>query len=74
MIAIIIPNAFITVLGFAGLILSIIAILIPIYLLGKIKDKPAYYPQTRKRILVSIALISGFIIIISEFINMFVLA
>lgn len=70
-IAIIIPNAFITVLGFAGLILSIIAILIPIYLLGKVKDKPAYYPQTRKGILVLISLISGLIIIISEFMNMF---
>ncbi|WP_081497552.1 MULTISPECIES: aromatic amino acid transport family protein [spotted fever group] len=34
-VAVVVPNAFITILGFAGMILVIIAILLPVYLLYK---------------------------------------
>ncbi|AFC74992.1 tryptophan/tyrosine permease family protein [Rickettsia parkeri str. Tate's Hell] len=33
----VVPNAFIIILGFAGMILVIIAILLPVYLLYKVK-------------------------------------
>ncbi len=69
--AIIIPNAFITVLGFAGLILSIIAIAIPVFLLEKIKNEKSYYPQTRNKFLIFITVVGGIIIIASELFNMF---
>ncbi|KJV62375.1 tryptophan/tyrosine permease family protein [Rickettsia amblyommatis str. Ac/Pa] len=36
-VAVVVPNAFITILGFAGMILVIIAILLPVYLLYKAK-------------------------------------
>lgn len=42
-IAIIVPNAFIKVLGFAGMILAVIAILMPVYLLYKANIKDMHY-------------------------------
>nr|WP_266105327.1 aromatic amino acid transport family protein [Rickettsia peacockii] len=36
-VAVVVPNAFIIILGFAGMILVIIAILLPVYLLYKAK-------------------------------------
>ncbi|AAL03344.1 unknown [Rickettsia conorii str. Malish 7] len=36
-VAVVVPNAFIIILGFAGMILVIIAILLPVYLLYKVK-------------------------------------
>ncbi|WP_238375581.1 aromatic amino acid transport family protein [Rickettsia massiliae] len=36
-VAVVVPNVFITILGFAGMILVIITILLPVYLLYKAK-------------------------------------
>lgn len=43
LIASIVPNAFITILGFAGMILSVIAIVLPIYLLQFIPSDKLHY-------------------------------
>ncbi|MDF2576961.1 MAG: tyrp5 [Chlamydiales bacterium] len=72
LIAILIPNAFIKILGFAGMILVVIAILLPTYLfqtaiLGKAK---LYYPILRFEILHWFSYLAGFIIIACELINM----
>lgn len=66
-----VPNAFITVLGFAGMILAIIAILLPIYLFWQIK-KPLYYSELSKKSLVQISAVVGLTVAASELINMFV--
>ncbi|MGI4753026.1 MAG: amino acid permease [Janthinobacterium lividum] len=58
-VTILIPNAFITVLGFAGMILVIIAILLPAYLLYKAKIKNFYYPELKKKYLIVISVIIG---------------
>lgn len=63
-----IPNAFIAALGFAGMILAIIAVLLPLYLL---KDRPIrYYPELMKKPLIQISLAVGVGIILCEVINM----
>lgn len=68
-VTILVPNAFITVLGFAGMILVIIAILLPIYLLFKAKIKNYYYPELQKKYLTVISVIVGVFIIGYELIN-----
>lgn len=65
-IAILIPNAFIAVLGFAGMILVVIAILLPIYLLTKIENKNKFYLELNSKSLIWISIIVGFIIIICQ--------
>lgn len=64
--AIFIPNAFISVLGFAGMILSIIAILLPIYLLYKAKIKELNYPIISNRYFIALVTAIAIIIIICE--------
>jgi tyrosine-specific transport protein len=61
-----VPNAFIRVLGFAGAILVIIAILLPIYLFFKAGIKTPYLPELKKWALVPCCII-GLAIIILEF-------
>lgn len=68
-ITILIPNAFITVLGFAGMILVIIAILLPTYLLYKAKIKNFYYPELKKKYLIVISVIIGIFIMGYELTN-----
>lgn len=68
-VASIVPNAFISVLGFAGMILVIIAILLPIYLLSKVKA-PLFYKELRHKILLLLSVLSGFIIFGSEIFNL----
>ena len=65
-VAILIPNAFIAVLGFAGMILVIIAILLPIYLLNKVKKNTKFYPELNSRLLIWISIIVGLIIILCQ--------
>ena len=65
-IAILIPNAFISVLGFAGMILVVIAILLPIYLLNKVKNNSKFYTELNSRSLIWISIIVGFIIILCQ--------
>lgn len=42
-VALLVPNAFITVLGFAGFILVFIAILLPLFLLKKVTDGSSFF-------------------------------
>jgi tyrosine-specific transport protein len=64
-----VPNAFIIVLGFAGMILSVIAIILPIYLLLKIKPVNLYYSELNSNWKLFISLIAGIIVIFVEFMN-----
>jgi tyrosine-specific transport protein len=69
LVAILVPNAFITVLGFSGMILAIIAILLPVYLLYKVEIKNFYYPILKNKILVIISVVFGLSIMICEISN-----
>jgi tyrosine-specific transport protein len=69
-IALLVPNAFISVLGFAGMILAVIALLLPIYLLYKANITQFYYPELRKKYLLIGSAIAGLVIIACEVINM----
>lgn len=65
-----VPNAFIAALGFAGMILAIIAILLPIYLLKGIRWSHLHYPELRAKSLILLSLLVGIIVIASELFNM----
>jgi tyrosine-specific transport protein len=67
-----VPNAFITVLGFAGMLLAIIAILLPVFLLIKIytSGKKFHYSELESGLIPSIVLAFGFIIVVTELANM----
>ena len=56
-IAMMVPNAFISVLSFAGMILAIIAILLPLYLLRRVKHALHYKELANKWILGSLLLV-----------------
>jgi tyrosine-specific transport protein len=68
-----IPEAFIKALSLAGLILVIMAILLPLYLLqkSKMKHKDYHYPILRFMGLRFLAAIAGIAIIVCEVINIF---
>lgn len=68
LVAMIIPNAFISVLGFAGMILVIIAILLPVYLLRKAKSPIC--KELKHQELISLTTIIGVVIILCEILNM----
>ena len=70
LVTILIPNAFLAALGFAGMILVVIAILLPIYLLSKIKGKKFHYPELNSKWLLAISVMIGVGIIICEISNM----
>lgn len=65
-----VPNAFITVLGFAGMMLAIIAILLPVYLFWKMKTTDFHYDELRKRWLVWLSVLVGMGVIACELYNM----
>ena len=69
-VAILIPNAFIKVLGFAGMILVIIAIILPIYLLYKAKITSLNYSELKSNFLLIISSFFGIAIILCEVMNM----
>jgi len=71
-LAILIPNAFIAVLGFAGMILVVIAILLPIYLLYKAKIANFNYPELKVKWLLKLSSIAGIVIILCEILNMLI--
>ncbi len=71
LVAILIPNAFISVLAFAGMILVVIAILLPIYLFNKGRFKNIFYSELKNGLLMGIVAILGVIIIICELVNIF---
>lgn len=68
-VAVVVPNAFITILGFAGMILVIIAILLPVYLLYKAKISKFYYPELQKKYLITACVIVGILIMGYELVN-----
>jgi tyrosine-specific transport protein len=70
MIAILVPNAFISILGFAGMILAFIAILIPSYLIYKGKFKTFYYKRLQNSFVRILLTALGMGIIVCEIINM----
>ena len=72
-IAIKVPNAFIIVLGFAGMILSIIAILLPLFLLEKVRNnRKLHYTELKSGFISFILLIFGLSIIASELFNIYI--
>jgi len=73
LVVIYVPNAFIAVLGFAGMILAIIAILLPVYLFSLIKTKTLAYPELKHQWLIAFSVLFGLIVILSELYNIFVL-
>lgn len=66
-----IPNAFISVLSFAGMILSIIAIILPTYLFWKIKPKNLYFKELKAKWMIQISFCVALIIIACEIYNIF---
>lgn len=64
-----IPNAFISVLGFAGMILCIIAILLPGYLFTKLKKSSAIYPEVYHKLWLSLCVLMGCVVFGFELIN-----
>ncbi|MCE2993825.1 MAG: amino acid permease [Alphaproteobacteria bacterium] len=69
LVAALIPNAFILVLGFAGMILAVIAIILPIYLFLRIKGVKLYYNELYNNYWIYISLLAGVGIILAEAVN-----
>tara|TARA_A100000171_G_C2129399_1_gene145673 strand:- start:890 stop:2104 length:1215 start_codon:yes stop_codon:yes gene_type:complete len=69
-IACLVPNAFITVLGFAGMILVVIAIALPLFLLGKVGEKSFFYPFLQYRLGRLICYLLGVLIFVCEMKNL----
>lgn len=67
LVALLIPNAFITVLGFAGMILAIIAIIMPVYLLHKTGMKTLHYKILGNKYLLAFLMFVGIFIVLSQF-------
>ena len=68
-VAAFVPNAFIKILGFAGVLLVIIGILLPIYLFFKANIKSLYLKELKKRPLI-VCYLAGLVIMFVEiFIN-----
>lgn len=71
LVVIYIPNAFIAALGFAGMILAIIAILLPSYLFWKIgASKQLYYRELKAKWLIVFSVLVGIGVMISELYHM----
>lgn len=70
LVVIYVPNAFIAVLGFAGMILAVIAVILPVYLLGQIGTKAFYYPELKYRSLIYLSTAVAVMVIASEIFNM----
>jgi tyrosine-specific transport protein len=65
-----VPNAFISVLGFAGMILAVIAILLPVYLFRQMKAETLYYPELKKKYLIILSTGVAVAVIVCELFNM----
>jgi len=66
-----VPNAFIAVLGFAGMILAIIAILLPTYLFWQIKTQKLHYSELHRKSLIYLSIGIGIAVITCEIFNIF---
>lgn len=71
LIVIFVPNAFIAVLGFAGMILAVIAVILPVYLFKQMDTQAFYYPELKYQSLIFFSTAVAVIVIISEIFNMF---
>lgn len=69
-VSILVPNAFIVVLGFAGMILSIIAIILPIYIFLNARFDNLEYKLLNKKSYLYIAVLIGMLIVIAECTNL----
>lgn len=65
----ILPEAFMSVIGFAGMILAVIAIILPIYLLNIIKNRDFFYKILKNKFIVGVSLGLGILIIFCEILN-----
>jgi tyrosine-specific transport protein len=65
-----VPNAFITVLGFAGMILAVIAILLPTYLFRQMKAEKLNYPELKYKSLIGLSIAVAVTVIVCEMMNM----
>jgi len=65
-----VPNAFIAILGFAGMILAVIAVLLPVYLLWQIKTEKLYYPELGRKSLIRLSTGMAVTVIVCEVFNM----
>lgn len=65
-----VPNAFLKVLGFAGMILAVIAILLPGYLFWKMKASDLFYQELKRKWLIQCALVAAIAVIACELFNM----
>jgi tyrosine-specific transport protein len=70
LVVIYVPNAFIAALGFAGMILAVIAILLPIYLLWQIKTEKLHYDELKTKWLIRLSIGVGLTVITSEIFNL----
>jgi tyrosine-specific transport protein len=70
LVVIFVPNAFIAVLGFAGMILTVIAILLPVYLLSNIRTEKFYYPELSWKWMIRLSTGVALAVIICELFNM----
>lgn len=61
-----IPNAFVAVLGFAGMINAVIAIVLPTYLFWKMKHASLHYPELNNRGLIWFSLLAGIGVMVAE--------
>ncbi|MDR2075102.1 MAG: hypothetical protein LBP31_02670 [Holosporales bacterium] len=66
LVAILVPNAFIRVFKFAGAILTLIAILLPMYLLWASKIKDLNYKELKNKLLILLSLLFAIGIIVIE--------
>lgn len=70
LVVIYVPNAFIAALGFAGMILAVIAVLLPVYLFYRIKSTKLHYPELHKNGLIWLSTGVAVIVILSELFNL----
>lgn len=70
-VVIYVPNAFIAVLGFAGMILAVIAILLPAYLFTSDNIKGLTYKELKHNSLIALSVAVGCLVIASELFNIF---
>lgn len=71
LVVIFVPNAFITVLGFAGMILALIAILLPVYLFSQIKSDQLYFEELKSKTLIYLSVAVAILVIAAELWNIF---
>ncbi len=65
-----IPNAVITVLGFAGMILAVLAVLMPVYLFWKMKASTLFFEELKRKWLIQFSILTAIAVIACELCNM----